>query len=375
MIVLCLFTFHFPFLICTLQSGGSESGLRKKQEDIWTIRLYQVKGLNNPRVALVETSVNSLNSGDVFILDNNDVIYQWVGKESNMAERGKAIELCTKLKTQDETRFATSCKIVIVEEEEEDDEFWTALGCDPADVKIRSAEEGGDDKLAEEEEIMDVYEIEDESKSETAAETGNENEAKNETAAETEATSSSNLAIRRVEKSSGNFYRRSQLRNDCTYLVDCEFEIHIWVGQLASPRTKSTAILMAQHSMNEYDRPEWVPITVMYQDHETPLFKAKFKSWTIDSSLPDYRAGKPVVNEEAEFRYDYPITDMGDFLREQEGKKIEYEKSGKKIAINEIQEKKKISDIQRSNNKYKKTLKQSRVTGQTDSNTLKKDTR
>lgn len=52
-------------------------------------RLYQLKGRRNIRLSLVEISSKSLNSGDVFILDDDHTIYQWNGKQASRMEKVK----------------------------------------------------------------------------------------------------------------------------------------------------------------------------------------------------------------------------------------------------------------------------------------------
>ena len=60
--------------------GGVESGFRdvtKPKE--FVARLLQVKGDRYPRIFSVEMTANSINHGDVFVLDMNDKIYMWPG--------------------------------------------------------------------------------------------------------------------------------------------------------------------------------------------------------------------------------------------------------------------------------------------------------
>lgn len=46
-------------------------------------------GRRRIQVHLVEPSVNSLNSGDVFIVFTPSELYQWVGSEANAFEKAK----------------------------------------------------------------------------------------------------------------------------------------------------------------------------------------------------------------------------------------------------------------------------------------------
>ena len=60
--------------------GGIESGFRDvTQPKEFIVRLLHVKGERYPRIFPVEVKANSINEGDVFILDKNDKIYFWVG--------------------------------------------------------------------------------------------------------------------------------------------------------------------------------------------------------------------------------------------------------------------------------------------------------
>lgn len=49
--------------------GGIESGFKDVTKKEFTPRLLQVKGSRYPRVIPVDINVDSLNEGDVFILD------------------------------------------------------------------------------------------------------------------------------------------------------------------------------------------------------------------------------------------------------------------------------------------------------------------
>ncbi|GMT10753.1 hypothetical protein PFISCL1PPCAC_2050 [Pristionchus fissidentatus] len=72
--------------------GGADSAL-KKATDAKEKRLYHVKGAKNIRMRQVPLSIDSLNKGDVFILDTVDVIYIWNGPESNNREKIKGAEI------------------------------------------------------------------------------------------------------------------------------------------------------------------------------------------------------------------------------------------------------------------------------------------
>ena len=69
-------------------SGGAASGFKSVEAESRPTRLFQVKGrANNMLLKEVKVRRDAMNSGDVFILDSEEGIWQWSGKESNAHER------------------------------------------------------------------------------------------------------------------------------------------------------------------------------------------------------------------------------------------------------------------------------------------------
>ena len=103
--------------------GGIESGFRDvTAPKEFHPRLLHVKGERYPRIFPVEMSADSINTGDVFILDMNEKIYQWSGPDCNVNEKMKALEFCTNLRKSER-----HCKAEIVfpqEDKKYDEEFW-----------------------------------------------------------------------------------------------------------------------------------------------------------------------------------------------------------------------------------------------------------
>jgi hypothetical protein len=75
--------------------GGVASGFKQAHDAAFATRLLQIKGRRNLRVQTVPLSVDSLNSGDVFILDAGRSIFQWNGKSANRIEKIKALEVAS----------------------------------------------------------------------------------------------------------------------------------------------------------------------------------------------------------------------------------------------------------------------------------------
>jgi len=126
--------------------GGIESGFRdvtKPKE--FVARLLQVKGDRYPRLFPVYMQADSINEGDVFILDNNDKIYVWPGEHCNVNEKMKALEFTTNLR-----KFERHCHADIIfprEDPQVDADFWNLLGGKPAKINapVPDSEEATDD--------------------------------------------------------------------------------------------------------------------------------------------------------------------------------------------------------------------------------------
>jgi len=105
-----------------------DSGFRHVEAKEYRPRLLHLKGKKNIVVREVPMSIDSLNSGDVFVLDQGLDIYQMIGKESGAMERAKAVELT---RTMDDERGGKP-KVWVFNEDDTGDvhanKFWEILG-------------------------------------------------------------------------------------------------------------------------------------------------------------------------------------------------------------------------------------------------------
>ena len=121
-----------------IRNGGVESGFNKvEKENI--CRLLHLKGKRTIQVKQVQCSASSLNSGDVFILDKGDDIYQWNGAECSKKEKSKALEVTLSIK--DDERGGKA-QLHVMDEGSELDVFWEILGGKTAIAPATSDEEG-----------------------------------------------------------------------------------------------------------------------------------------------------------------------------------------------------------------------------------------
>ncbi len=86
-----------------------------------------VKGKRYPRVFEVPVTSDSINEGDVFVLDMGLKIYYWAGKECNGHETLKALEIAQNIKENERHSKAYLFYPRDVGGVPET-EFWAALG-------------------------------------------------------------------------------------------------------------------------------------------------------------------------------------------------------------------------------------------------------
>lgn len=230
----------------------------KVDRDAYETRLFQIKGRRHARVAQVELSASSLNSGDVFVLDGGLILTQWNGASANKYEKFKALEFVTKL--NDHERGARAQIVVLEEGKDDDDEaFWAALGGSRADVK--SAEEGGSDDVKP-------------------------------TPAKIFGLDGSLVAEGKLHKET--------LATDGIFIVDSGSAVAVWVGRGADAAARKEAMTRGTEYLASSGKPAWTPLTRVVEGAETPIFKGLFVQWdpprTVDVSTPAAKKEKTVAN-------------------------------------------------------------------------------
>lgn len=81
--------------------GGIDTGFNIMKPLEYKPQLFQIKSIGRTlTVTSVPLSTSSLNTGDVFILDEGLNIYQWNGSKSSGSEKHKAMELTSSLKSE-----------------------------------------------------------------------------------------------------------------------------------------------------------------------------------------------------------------------------------------------------------------------------------
>jgi len=231
-----------------IMSGGIESGFNIVKPEEYKPRLLHVKGTKrHVRVTEVPLTCDSLNHGDVFILDAGLNVYQWNGIESAVAEKRRGNEVARGI--QDERNGRP--KLIIMDGEEDAPAFWDTLG---GRKDIKSAAHGGaDEKVSDF--TRKIYRIDDPSG--TAAFT---------------------------EVASGSF-SKAVLKADNLFLVDTETQIFVWVGQRVAKADKNQAFQIANQYLSKYNRPMTTAVTKVADPNVNAAFEALFMALVKKPSI------------------------------------------------------------------------------------------
>jgi gelsolin len=223
-----------------LLSGGVDTGFRHVEPESYTARLLHLKGRGRKiRVTQVEMRADSMNSGDCFILDNGLTIYQWNGKSAGPMEKNKAPEMSRAL---DDER-AGKAEVVVLEESmsgEDSDTFFGFLEGDASNVK--SAEEGGDDAEAALKGDKRLFQLSD---------------------------ASGEMTFTEIDAVS-----RDSFKSEDVFIFDTGAHVFAWIGNGASKDERRNALGYAQSYLTKYNRPEFMPISRIFEDGENEVFNA-----------------------------------------------------------------------------------------------------
>eukprot|EP00187_Rhodella_violacea_P005271 CAMPEP_0174892560 /NCGR_PEP_ID=MMETSP0167-20121228/7475_1 /TAXON_ID=38298 /ORGANISM="Rhodella maculata, Strain CCMP736" /LENGTH=350 /DNA_ID=CAMNT_0016131083 /DNA_START=83 /DNA_END=1135 /DNA_ORIENTATION=- len=135
-------------------SGGTESGFKSVEPESYTPKLFQVFGSNPVRALEVPLSKDSLNNGDVFILDLGLSIMQWNAPNCSAFERNKASGIFEKI--EEERGGDATTKVIDGDEIMDHPDFWAALGAEPETVAEKNEE-----RAAEEPELSQLFKVDD----------------------------------------------------------------------------------------------------------------------------------------------------------------------------------------------------------------------
>ena len=259
--------------------GGSASGLRKVVKKK-TISLYQIKGARKPKVRKLPLQLDSLNGEDVFILDAEDVIYQWNGSGSSMREKGKALDMYTFIKS-DERSGKVSQVIINAKKEpgqplsEDESQFLSVLtggNYDGAALGMPDLGAPEEDDKEFEARVVDSIRLH-----------------------RVHETKSGKLSLEVA--GGGRLLKRSILDPDAAYILDSATGIYAWVGRGSSDTQRTAAMRVAKVYHTQQERPPWQPVERVVEGAEPYLFQECFKGWHRAKARAKREAAKDALAE------------------------------------------------------------------------------
>jgi len=246
-----------------LLDGGVASGFRHVDPDKFEPRLYHVKGKRHVKVEQVKLAADSLNDGDVFILDLGRTLYQWNGRTANKNEKFKALEFITKVRNEERGGKAD---IIPLDSGREEEKFWAALGGKHA---VRAGQDDDDDVK---EEPPRLFRVSDSSVSDA----------------------SGAMTVTEVASGHGNL-NRDMLDGNDAFILDTSGNVFVWVGKGANKNERNKAMQYGEDYLKQSGRPAWTPVTRVAETGETPAFKSFFglwdkpKVWTAGQPKPEVK--------------------------------------------------------------------------------------
>jgi len=223
--------------------GGIESGFNIVTEKEFVPRLLHCKGERYPRVFSVEMKADSINEGDVFILDMNDKIYFWPGEQCNVTEKMKGLEVATNMRKSE--RHAQADIYFPREDEKIDAEFWGHLGGKPDKINPPTpdadAEAGSDEELN-----YKFYKI--------SNETGK-------------------LLCTEVTERP---LKKEHLDTNDTFILELSKHVYIWIGRGANVEEKKNALIIGKSFLKAHNKPKGTRVTRVVEKAEDVHFKSFF---------------------------------------------------------------------------------------------------
>jgi len=232
----------FPKIV--IQKGGIDSGFKHVEAEKYRPRLLHIKGtIKQTVVREVPLNHASLNSGDVFILDEGMTIYQFQGKGASGGEKSKAAQIARGI---DDER-GSKVQIHVLEEDTEEKatgkeaedwkHFWQAHG-----GKHPIKKEAGHD--AQIKSVRQMYKVSD---------------------------ASGKLTFTEVS------FKKTSLDENDVFVVSTGPIIYTWVGKGANANEKKSAFHFAQKYLNEHaELVKTIPIVRVLSGAENDEFHTYF---------------------------------------------------------------------------------------------------
>ncbi|XP_067430774.1 gelsolin a isoform X1 [Thunnus thynnus] len=227
--------------------GGVASGFKHVvTNEVVMQRLLQVKGRRVVRATEVPVSWDSFNTGDCFILDMGDEIFQWCGSQSNRFEKLKATQVAKGIRDNERSGRA---RVYVCDEGMEREKMLEVLGPKP------DLPEGGPDDIkadASNRKRAKLYKV---------------------------SNASGGMTITLV--AAENPFAQSALESGDCFILDhgSDGRIFVWKGKDANMDERKAAMKAADEFIKKMGYPKHTQVQILPEMGETPLFKQFFKNW------------------------------------------------------------------------------------------------
>jgi len=247
--------------------GGVASGFNVVERGVYKTRLLQLKGERTVRVKEVALSADSLNQGDVFILDKGLHIIIYNGPSANMWEKAKGIEVASLIDSDERSGLAV---ITHLQDSPENPDFWDVLGGFRAPETLPMGEADVDilaDKKTKLKMKSKLLKMNDDNT---------------------------------LEDMNEQVLKREMLLSDNVFLLHCFDKLFLWVGNKAKVEVKKDAMEATLQYMKQNDLPVSMSVMRVGQGVETTAFKNEFCLWYPPQSFSVYKYNKNATTKEDE---------------------------------------------------------------------------
>ncbi|KAI1724296.1 gelsolin repeat domain-containing protein [Ditylenchus destructor] len=277
-----LFLSYFKDGIIYLQ-GGNKSGFNHVLDpyEKFKPRLFHCKGKRNVRCRQVNCVKESLNLGDVFILDKGLDIYVWMPPESGRLERIKGMQQAKSIR---DSERAGRPKIHILDKDWKiNEKFWSQFGGISSVDKIKAPKAAGDDEnyWRENRQQITLWKISD---------------------------ASGQMKITKICQGGLNV---SDLDTKDAFIVDAvNGGVFVWIGKGCTTAERKKAMEWGQQYLKQQKRPDYTPITRVLEGAEPADFTQWFTNWNAQRKTVTFKpklyqcsneTGKLVIEEIGNF--------------------------------------------------------------------------
>jgi len=228
----------------TIMNGGIQSAFNQVKPEEYQPRLLHLKGKRHVKVVQVALSINSLNHGDVFIVDNGLTIYVWEGKEAGIFEKRKSVDVVEEIKQQRNGRP----KSITVVADEDNDEFWKLFDGDRSTI-ADAIPDNDNNEIKEYSKVL--LKVSD---------------------------NDGQLRCQELQSVASNQkLNRLLLDSDDVFIVDLSLQLFVWIGKAASNDEKKNAFKFATSYLQQHSRSLSIPIVRLVEGGEVDSFNMAFE--------------------------------------------------------------------------------------------------